>query len=93
MFSILAMMGSGMEADVATLACVHCAACNPALVYNPHIDSPNKSTFFNTIYLPTMLCFNLHWLVSICTFEFLILRGQSQATLKLRACVSLGYLP
>lgn len=45
-------------------------------------------------YLP-MLCFNpRHWhVVALCAFEFLILRGLSQATLELRACVCFGYLP
>jgi hypothetical protein len=68
---------------------------------NRHIDCSlahlsNKHAFFNTIiYLCYASSFNpCHWhVVAVCTLEFLILRGQSQATLELRACVCLGYLP
>ena len=58
-----------------------------ALIWTSHIPIHRN-------YLP-MLRFNTrHWrAIAIYTFELLILGGQCQPSLEMRACVSLGDLP
>jgi hypothetical protein len=54
----------------------------------------HQSSHYTGIYICYPSSFNPHWhVVAVCTFEFLVLRRLSQATLELRARVCLGYLP
>lgn len=81
-------MQSGMVVDIEL-------GFPPIIILTARSLTDLTNMLFDTIiYLCYASSFNLHlWhVVAICTLEFLILRGLSQASLELRACVCLGYL-
>ncbi len=82
MFSTLPMIESEMVADV------KCVSTSKALISS----NVTLHRYLHTVcYASTFNPHHCH-VIAVCTFEFLILRRLSQATLELRARVCLGYL-